>query len=620
MCGISGYFGSLKNQPSDNDLKKTLFIMKNRGKEACDFKKINVDNNRVINFLHSRISIFDPIPRSNQPFQDEDGILIFNGSIYNYIELRNKMLKKKIKFITESDTEVLLKFLNYYGVSKINQLDGTWSFAYYNFKKKKLHLCRDRFGEKPLYYLKDKSNFIFGSYYDYIINLYKHKSYKINYKKVEQFIINSWKSPHMNQDYESYFSKIFYVKPGTLITLNSDGKFRETQFWNPLKVKVNNNIKFNLAKKKLKSEIIDVVGKRLRADVPVASLLSGGIDSTLITTVASKFHNVKLNCYSTEPKDKRYSEKKLINKTTKKYKLKNNFINIKKDNQFNLNIIKKLIFSTGNMFPTTTWLAYHYLNEKIRKNGVRVLLTGIGGDELFSGYYIHQLHYLKSIMHRKKLFKVKFNEWKKHITPLIRSESLKNFDNYLKNSKKTEPTFMDRLSIYKYIRKKRVKIRKDKMYFRNYHKNELYKDIMIYSNQGVIPPSDVISAFHGIENRAPMLSKQLYELAFSFPGEFLFRDGYSKAILRACVKDVIPPEINNNREKTGFFIGIDEFFNFKKKSMVKFLFSNKKINSLLRINNLKTMLKKNSKDNQEHHLIFAIINAIFFLKKYKKYI
>tara|TARA_B100001057_G_scaffold221234_1_gene221633 strand:- start:426 stop:2288 length:1863 start_codon:yes stop_codon:yes gene_type:complete len=619
MCGMSGYFGSLRNQPSNSDIKRTLTVMKNRGTEASGFEQINVNNNRIINFLHTRISIFDPIPRSNQPFKDEDGILIFNGSIYNYLELKREMLKKKIKFETKSDTEVLLKFLNYYGVTKINRLDGTWSFAYFNFKKKKLYLCRDRFGEKPLFYLKDKSNIIFGSYYDYIINLYKHKKYKINHKKIEQFIINSWKSPHMNQNYESYFNKIFYVKPGTLITVNPGGEIKESKYWSPLKIKIKKNISFNDAKKKLKSEIIDVVGKRLRSDVPVASLLSGGIDSNLITTVASKFHKVNLNCYSTEPKDKRYSEKNLIKLTTKKYKLKNTFIKIKKNNKINLNIMKKLIFGTGNMFPTTTWLAYHYLNESIRKKGVRVLLTGIGGDEFFSGYYIHQLHYLRSILHRKKLFKSKFNEWKKYITPLIRSESLKNFDYYLENSKRTEPTFMDRLSIYKYIKKKSVKIKKDKIYLKDYHKNELYKDVMIYSNQGVLPPSDTISAFHGIENRAPMLSKQLYELAFSLPGDFLFRNGYSKAILRESMKNVIPSKINNNREKTGFFIGIDKFFNMNKKSMIKFLFSNKKINSLLKINNLKKMLKKPIKDNQENHLIFAIINANLFLDKYKKY-
>ena len=235
MCGISGYFGSVENQPSSIDIKKTLLIMENRGKDGSDFKKINV-NNKILNFLHSRISVFDPHPRSNQPFQDENGILIFNGSIYNYLELKKEMLKKKIKFETKSDTEVLLKFLNYYGVSRIDELDGTWSFAYFNYKTKKLYLSRDRFGEKPLYYLKDKSNIIFGSYYDYIINLYKHKKYKINYKKIEQFIVNSWKSPHINQDYESYFKKIFYVKPGTIMSINSDGKIKEYIFWKPLKI------------------------------------------------------------------------------------------------------------------------------------------------------------------------------------------------------------------------------------------------------------------------------------------------------------------------------------------------------------------------------------------------
>ena len=92
---MSGYFGSLRNQPSNSDIKRTLTVMKNRGTEASGFEQINVNNNRIINFLHTRISIFDPIPRSNQPFKDEDGILIFNGSIYNYLELKREMLKKK---------------------------------------------------------------------------------------------------------------------------------------------------------------------------------------------------------------------------------------------------------------------------------------------------------------------------------------------------------------------------------------------------------------------------------------------------------------------------------------------------------------------------------------------
>lgn len=619
MCGISGYFGSNKDQPSFRDIKKTLGVMKNRGTCASDFKKINVDNKKVINFLHTRISVFDILPRSNQPFQDEDGILIFNGSIYNYIELRNELLKKKIKFNTTSDTEVLLKFLNYHGVSKLDLLDGTWAFAYYNFKKKKLYLSRDRFGEKPLFYFKDKSNFIFGSYYDYILNLYKHKKYKINFKKVEQFIINSWKSTYIDQNYNSYFNNIYYVKPGTIITINLKGKLKESKFWNPLKIKVNRNIQYNSAKKRLKKEIIDIVEKRCRSDVPVASLLSGGLDSNLITTVASKYLNIKLDCFSTQPKDKKYIEKKLINQTIKKYDLKSHYLRIKKNNQVNLNIVKKLIFTTGFMFPTTTWLAYYYLNELIKKKGIKVLLTGIGGDELFSGYYVHILHYLKSI-YKKKIFNTKFNEWKKYIVPFIRSKSLKDFDYYLKNSDKFEPTFVDRFFIYKYFRKKPMKPQKSKIYFKNYHKNELYKDIAFFSVQGQLPSSDIISAFHGIDNRAPILSKQLYELAFSFPGEFLFKNGYTKAIVRDAISEALPSDIKNNREKTGFFVGIDEFFDLQKKSIIKILFKNKKINSLLKVNDVKEMLKKSNKDNQESHLIFAIINAVFFLDKYKKYI
>ena len=140
------------------------------------------------------------------------GIIVFNGMIYNFLEIRKKLIKKKIKFRTKSDTEVLLKFLNYYGIKNLNMLDGMWSFAYYNFSEKNLYLCRDRFGEKPLFFCKHRNNLIFGSYFDYILKLYDKKKFKLNFNKVENFIKNSWKSTnsdHSNPENPSPFLNVW---------------------------------------------------------------------------------------------------------------------------------------------------------------------------------------------------------------------------------------------------------------------------------------------------------------------------------------------------------------------------------------------------------------------------
>ena len=135
MCGIAGYIGIKKFYPKKLDINKCLDLMKLRGPDSQDFKKFNFGKYDSL-MCASRLSIIDINERSNQPIEDSEGILSFNGEIYNYIELRKKLLNKKIIFKTQSDTEVLLKYLNYYGLKKINEIQGMWSFAYFSKKKK----------------------------------------------------------------------------------------------------------------------------------------------------------------------------------------------------------------------------------------------------------------------------------------------------------------------------------------------------------------------------------------------------------------------------------------------------------------------------------------------------
>ena len=181
MCGIAGYFGNLDNPPNTKILKRTLKLMSTRGPDYKNYFIKNVET-KNLSLLHSRLSIIDPSKRSSQPFKDKDGILIFNGAIYNYLELKHELKQKKIKFHTNSDTEVLLKYLNLYGTSRLNNLEGMWSFAYFNFKKKRLTLSRDRFGEKPLYYQYYNGNLIFRSNLNYINSINDNKN-SLNKKK-----------------------------------------------------------------------------------------------------------------------------------------------------------------------------------------------------------------------------------------------------------------------------------------------------------------------------------------------------------------------------------------------------------------------------------------------------
>ena len=164
-------------------------------------------------------------------------------------------------------------------------------------------------------------------------------------------------------------------------------------------------INFNNEKNKLKSLYANVIKTRLRSDFPSACLLSGGVDSSSIVSTANQKLKKKIDCFSLLPKDKNYDESYYINKTIKKEKIKHEYVSTFKDNKKNFFHLRELIKSTSSLVPTTTWFAFSKLCEKIKKKKYKVILTGTGGDEMFAGYYIHQLHYLFSIKYSKILIK-----------------------------------------------------------------------------------------------------------------------------------------------------------------------------------------------------------------------
>ena len=185
MCGIAGYFGKKKIlQSSIND---TLLNMKQRGPEFSNYFIKSFSNNINIYLLHSRLSIIDLNPRSNQPFVIGDDVIVFNGEIYNFVELRNSLISKKVKLTTESDTEILLQYYKIYKEKCVDYFEGMWSFAIFNTKTQKLFLSRDRFAEKPLYYHEDNNGIFFGSEIKFLKSLsnkdFSYKKYPKQDKK-----------------------------------------------------------------------------------------------------------------------------------------------------------------------------------------------------------------------------------------------------------------------------------------------------------------------------------------------------------------------------------------------------------------------------------------------------
>ena len=180
MCGIAGYIGfeSLTKYKID----QTLSIMKNRGPDHQSASSYSYSD-KIINLLHSRLAIIDLDSRSNQPFTYENYHMVFNGEIYNYIEIRNELKKNGYTFKTDSDTEVLIKAYHFWKTNMFQKIEGMWSFAIYDDNTGKLILSRDRFGEKPLYIYKSNNGIYFGSEIKYIKSLSGH-TFEVNEKQI----------------------------------------------------------------------------------------------------------------------------------------------------------------------------------------------------------------------------------------------------------------------------------------------------------------------------------------------------------------------------------------------------------------------------------------------------
>ena len=400
MCGIGGYINyDFSEVKWSRILNESCENLAHRGPNS---KGIYYNTDEKIGLYHTRLSILDINDRSNQPFfsKDKSKILIFNGEIYNYKELKKNLQDKNIEFTTHSDTEVLLELINYFGINDaLNKIDGMFSFAYYDKLKKKIFLARDRLGEKPLIYYFNNNRFLFCSEIKNNSELEDHKL-DIDWKKIDYFSRFSFiASP--NTIYKNYNK----LEPGELLIIDTlnELKIKKTQYWSP-------SISYNNAqpKKKLQqvvseSEIIldKIISEQINSDVNLGSFLSGGYDSTLISFLAAKHSHKQIQTFSIGYENQ-MDESSHAKKISKIIQSKHESIIIKpKDISDN---ISKIISVYDEPFSDISQIPTFLLCQFAKKN-VSVALSGDGGDEIFGGYYRYKyLNYIKFINNKFPIF------------------------------------------------------------------------------------------------------------------------------------------------------------------------------------------------------------------------
>ncbi len=541
MCGILGQVSSQKI--NKQEFESNLLKLNHRGPD--DYGTYLVDN---VAFGQTRLSIIDLSEEGHQPMVSdcENYIIIYNGEVYNFEDIKKDLLKKNYKFHSHTDSEVILNGFIEYKKEIVNKLNGMFAFSIYNKKTKELFLARDRSGIKPLYYFQDDESFIYSSE---LKTLKKYTS-SINFDSKVLFLLLGYiPEPFTIYENISMFPAGHYgFLKNSQLTLFEYAKYN----FEPKIIKPYSEIVVDV------SELFDNAIKRhMISDAPIGTFLSGGLDSSAITAIASKY-KTDLQTLSLVFEDKELSEEYYQDLVVKKYNTKHT----------KYLIDEKIFLSSINDFfnameqPTIDGLNTYFVSKAAKESGLTTTLSGVGGDEIFYGYPSFKdgktLKFLSKIPY--SIIKVFEYSTKYKKLELLKAE--KELAYYLPKRALFSPIEIaeilniDKSKIYSLIvelwkiyNTSNIKHIEDKISFYElnmYMKNQLLRD------------TDVFGMAHSLEIRVPFLDKELVDYILRVEPKEKFGI-YNKQILSDISKDILPKEIFD-RPKMGFALPFEGWF------------------------------------------------------------
>ena len=540
MCGIFAAF-NINSEADINFLKKINDVTSHRGPDSSN---IFVKNNCFLG--HRRLSIIDLYDRSNQPFKFKNKTITYNGEIFNYIEIKNKLIEVGYTFSTSSDTEVIIKAYDYWGDDCQNQFNGMWSFAIYDEIKKTLFISRDRFGQKPLFYLLLDNVYYFASEVQQLTYLKK----KPNYEIIQQFL----KEGGYESNGETFFEKIFEFPKAHSALINEKNQVNTKRYWDyPIEdnKKVDKNVyaKFN-------NLLDDSIKLRTRSDVDIGVLLSGGIDSAIVISTAQKYLNNKKKTIAVNYSSENLNDEKIYAKKIAE-KLNLNFYSITQDIEPNRYIsrLKNIVRHLGRGHSSPAVVSTDYLYEFLSKKNIKVALDGQGADELLAGYKTYHFVLLFQYFINLEIKNIYFLilDWFKDgflnstiiFLRIILPEQLKKIGRWFYGYEKFFVTYKKNkrdVQTIKMIRSKYKPLNYLNRYLKKQHSIGL-ENLLFYG--------DIIAMKNSIENRSPFMDHRLVEFSFSRSHELKVNKSINKYVLRKN-KGYLKFKNLLNRKKVGF--------------------------------------------------------------------
>lgn len=549
MCGVSAIIDlNRSGKLESSQIEAMNQMLSHRGPDGEGLWISNCNN---IHFAHKRLSIIELSDKSLQPMVSNDGryVLVFNGEIYNYLELQKECIKLGSKFNTHSDSEVIIESFRHWGVSCFSRFRGMWAVLLYDLRQKQVVISRDPFGIKPLYYSYHNGLFYFVSEIKALTGI-------SDYFKEEDLITSRLFLEHgyLERDDWTFYKNIkrFPHSHYCILDLDKrDSKLIFTKYWHP-KVGINNNLSFKNAANKLKELFTDSMKLHLRSDVPVGACLSGGLDSSSIVSVGSglldnqSFTTFTSQYLSYSELDESLWAKKVINHTNA-----NAYFTEPSRELFETSL-DDLLWAQDEPFGSMSIFAQYCVFKKISETNIKVVLDGQGADEMLAGYVGYIPLYFDDLFKKRRYFtliKELFAFRDMHIPYGVKSKILLALKKQFRNKNKLHKNSAGELVSCEDEYQFRVnKLLRD---FKDF--DERLEDLLLNSNiPQLLRYEDRNSMRFSIESRVPFLNIELVEFILSLPSNFRIRNGFTKAVFREAMKDILPIDVRKRKSKLGF--------------------------------------------------------------------
>jgi asparagine synthase (glutamine-hydrolysing) len=550
MCGFLGQLGFDTSCFYDKYVETQIKpILNHRGPDNFSYFK---NDKLKIFFAHWRLSIIDLTNSSNQPIKSfsERYMMIFNGEIYNYQSLSKLLDKKKIKYNQNSDSSILVNLFEGYDLEYIlNSIEGMYAFAVFDNQEKKLILCRDSFGEKPLYYYSTNNGIIFSSEIKGILKLLKKDQINLSVKGINKYIDYGYFTGN-----RTVYENIFSVSPGSYKVINNYdfNKIKSFKYFNDQNLTYGTNLSsknLNDSVNEFDHILANVVDKTLVSDVPIGLFLSGGIDSALIGHYASKkIPDIKTFTVSFD--DVNYDESERAKKISEYLGLKNYDIKFKSSDF--LRVLNESHNFFDQPFSDSSFIPM-FLLSKVASQEVKVCLGGDGADEIFYGYE-KKYNFYKKIRLIPKFTKKITHYFDKN--NFFFKGKLKTFTNYMKYDIKKLPILLNKKT---YLRsfcqiESSDYLDDEQLQYNDFVRDIKYFDIQNYLNSNILYKIDFSTMKNSLELRSPYLDKNIYSFSNKY-NHYLFNNNkiFNKNLFLKKFKnfDVTP--------KKGFSIPLNSY-------------------------------------------------------------